>query len=323
FMLTGVPVEYQVNVKDPDGDGPVLTENLYVSLEYRESLDAVNQALGHQQLTAEVSGKALAQTMDCKTCHKEREASIGPTYLEIAEKYKDDSDVTSYIQNKIITGGSGVWGEVTMPAHPNISNEESRQLALYIQSLAGEGNRKESLPASGSIYPDPEQEDKVLVLTASYTDEGLQGAASLTGSNRITLQASTVPFTPNTINQGMTPFNFGGIDLLLVPAQESWFAFEDIDLTGIKVAYLMAGWQDAPLSGLDFEMRLGSPKGKMIGKGSMPKPVPGQAGGVIPIRLSAPMDVKVSELYFVYKPKEGEERGSGPIALMNVRFDTR
>ncbi len=323
FMLPGVPVTYQVNVQDLDDEGPIKAENLYVSVEYRESFDAVNQSLGHQQLSAEVSGKSIAQALDCKTCHKEREASIGPTYLEIAQKYQDDPDATSYIQNKIVAGGSGVWGEVTMPAHPNISSEESRQIALYIQSLAGGRKQKESLPAKGSIYPDPKQGDKVLVLRASYTDNGQEGVAPLTGSSTITLKGSTVSFTPNTLIQGMTPFNFGGTDLLLVPPKESWFAFEDIDLTGVKVAYLMAGWQEPPQSGLHFEMRLGSPKGKLIGKGSMPKPVSGQQGGVIPVQVTDQLDVKVSELYFVYTPKEGEDRGSGPVAIMNVRFDNR
>ena len=111
--------------------------------------------------------------------------------------------------------------------------------------------------------------------------------------------------------------------MLLLPPQESWFALEDIDLTGVNAAYLMAGWQEPPQTGLDFEMRLGSPKGKLIGKGSMTKPVSGQPGGVIPIQVTKPLDVKVSELYFVYVPKEGKERGAAPVALMNVRFDNK
>ncbi len=85
----------------------------------------------------------------------------------------------------------------------------------------------------------------------------------------------------------------------------------------------MAGWQDPPLTGLDFEMRVRSPEGKLVGTGRIPKPAAGQSGAVVPIRVSTPIDLKVSELYFVYQPKEGADRGTSPVALMNVRFDSR
>jgi cytochrome c551/c552 len=37
--------------------------------------------------------------------------------------------------NKIINGGSGVWGEVAMPAHPAIKPTEAKQIVDYILSL--------------------------------------------------------------------------------------------------------------------------------------------------------------------------------------------
>lgn len=322
FFLPGVPIKYEVNVQDADG-GDIDKSNLYVSVDYRESMDEVNQSLGHQQVSAEVTGKAYTLSMDCKTCHKEKEASIGPNYMDVAMKYKDDSNATSYLQNKIISGGSGVWGEVAMPAHPAITKSEARQMALYIQSLAGNGSKKASLPAAGTVVPNPTQGANVFVLTASYTDNGSGEAGPLTGSESVTLMGSTVPFTPTTTAQGMMPIAFNGMDLLLVPPQECWFALEDIDLIGVSSAFITAGWQEPPLTGLDFEMRLNDPEGKLIGKGSMPKPVAGQPGGMIPIRLTTSVPEKAEKIYFVYKPREGEDRGPGPVALMNVRFDSK
>ena len=35
------------------------------------------------------------------------------------------------------------------------------------------------------------------------------------------------------------------------------------------------------------------------------------------------LDAKAEELYFVYKPIEGEDRGPGPVALLNVKFNSR
>ncbi|WP_262886118.1 ThuA domain-containing protein [Poritiphilus flavus] len=323
FFMAGVPVNYSVSVKDPDGGSEIDSDNIFVSVDYRESMDEVNMSLGHQEVSAAVTGKALALAMDCKTCHKEKEASIGPNYIDIAEKYKDNPKAQGYIQKKIVEGGSGVWGEVTMPAHPNVTADESRQLALYIMSLAGGQAKKESLPPRGTVVPQPTQGANVMVLTASYTDGGVGSAKPLTGVKTVTLMGSTVPFTPATKAEGMMSIAFNGMDLLVVPPQECWFALEEIDLKGVKTAMITAGWQEPPKTGLDFEMRLNAPDGELVGKGSMPKPVEGQPGGMVPIKLNRKVDGKADEIYFVYKPREGEDRGANPVALMNVRFESR
>ena len=322
FFMSGVPINYKVAVTDPDGEA-INADNIYVSVDYLEGLDEVNKSLGHQQVSAAVTGKALALSMDCKTCHKEKEASIGPTYLDIANRYKDDPNAMSYLQSKIIEGGSGVWGEVTMPAHPTVTQNESRQLVLYIKSLAEDGSRQKSLPAAGQIIPEPTPGSRVMVLSASYTDGGVGEARPLTGIQAVNLMGSTVPFTPTTKNQGMMAIAFNGMDLLIVPPTECWFALEGIDLTGVKSVALGVGWQAPPPTGLDFEMRLNAADGTLIGSGTMPKPVAGQPGGIVPIRLNTTINETAKEIYFIYKPREGEDRGSAPVALSSVTFNSK
>ena len=320
FFIEGVPVEYAVSVTDADGSA-VDESNIFVSVDYLESFDEVNMSLGHQQVSAAVTGKALTQGMDCKTCHKEAEASIGPNYKEIAKKYQKDPDAMSYLQKKIVSGGGGVWGEVSMPAHPNITKDETRQVAEYIMSLADTGAQEKSLPPSGTIRPNPTKGANVMVLTASYTDNGAEATIPLTGVTSVALQGSTVPFSDKIKTDGFTPVKYGGQDLLMLPAEQGWFALENIDLKGVRSATLTAGWQEAPKAGFDFEMRLDAPDGQLLGKGSMPAPASGQPGGVVPIQFEKTMDVKADEVYFVYKPKQSADPVGTPVALMNVRFD--
>ena len=322
FFLQGVPIRYSVTATDPDGSA-IDPANLFVSVDYLESYDQQNQSLGHQQVSAAITGKALTQGMDCKTCHKESEASIGPTYQEVARKYQNQKDVMNYLQKKIVSGGSGVWGEVVMPAHPKVTKDETRQITEYILSLVDDSGKEKSLPASGTIEPKPKQDDNVMVLTASYTDNGAEGTIPLTGAKSVALQGSTVSFSDKTKADGFTAVQFNGQDLLMVPDKKGWFALENVDLKGVASATLTAGWQEAPKTGLDFEMHLNSPDGKLLGKGSMPKPAAGQPGGMVAISLEKDTDVKADEIYFVYKPKEGEDRGSAPVALTNVRFDVK
>ena len=98
-------------------------------------------AFGHQQKgpegdTAAVAGKNLIETLDCKACHKEAEKSVGPAYRDVAKKYsamkKTDMD---HLIDKLINGGSGVWGEVVMPAHPALTKADAQKLVSYIMSL--------------------------------------------------------------------------------------------------------------------------------------------------------------------------------------------
>lgn len=192
FFTSGKPVNYKVTVTDPDGNTDIDPDNIYVSVDYMEGMDEVNMSLGHQQVSAAVTGKALTQAMDCKTCHKELGASIGPNYLEVAKKYKDDKNAMSYLQKKIVAGGGGVWGEVVMPAHPNITSDESRQIAIYIMSLVNNGSDKKSLPVEGSIVPKPSPSEKVFVLTASYTDNGSNGVRPLTGATSVKLMSNNI-----------------------------------------------------------------------------------------------------------------------------------
>jgi cytochrome c len=79
------------------------------------------------------AGKQLIAKSDCLGCHNETQKIVGPAYVAVAEKYTE-SDL-DYLSGKIINGGSGVWGEVPMTAHPTLSKADATEMAKYILSL--------------------------------------------------------------------------------------------------------------------------------------------------------------------------------------------
>jgi cytochrome c len=81
------------------------------------------------------TGYALTQVMDCKSCHKEDGISIGPSFKKVAEKYAGDKKAATYLSQKIMKGGSGVWGDVAMSAHPDIAQKDLSQIVEYVLSL--------------------------------------------------------------------------------------------------------------------------------------------------------------------------------------------
>lgn len=316
FYLSGQKISYDVSVTDPDGT-KVDPKNIFVSVDYLEGMDKVAMSLGHQQVSATVTGKALTQAMDCKTCHKEAEASIGPNYKDIAMKYKERRDAARYIQGKIVTGGSGVWGEVTMPAHPKITSDESRQIALYILSLSGEQKKEKSLPAKGTITAAPSTPGHMLVITASYTDDGAEGTIPLTGSKSIAIPSSTVKFNDKMKLDGMQAMQFGGMDLLLIGKSTGWFMLENMSLKGVKSVALTAGWQEAPKMYFDFEIHENTPDGPLLGKGQLPAQPDGLPGTMFTIPITG--EVSGDGPYYVtFKGEEGKELAQ--VALTGAVF---
>ena len=83
--------------------------------------------------TPEEEGKDLIEKSSCLTCHKEDSKLIGPSYKEIAAKYTE-ADIDK-LADKIIAGGSGVWGETAMTPHPGMDKENAKKMVKYILTL--------------------------------------------------------------------------------------------------------------------------------------------------------------------------------------------
>lgn len=81
------------------------------------------------------AGFALVQKSDCLSCHKENEKLIGPSYKDVANKYPMGDATVDMLAKKIIAGGQGVWGEVPMTPHPQISTEDAKKMVKYIMLL--------------------------------------------------------------------------------------------------------------------------------------------------------------------------------------------
>lgn len=80
-------------------------------------------------------GEKLISKMDCIGCHKLDKKLVGPAYLDIAKKYPLNDKNINYLSDKIIKGGSGVWGSIPMAAHSTLKKEDAKKMARYILSL--------------------------------------------------------------------------------------------------------------------------------------------------------------------------------------------
>jgi cytochrome c len=80
-------------------------------------------------------GKALIEASDCRTCHQDAAKVIGPAYVDVAKKYPSTPANVKMLAEKIIKGGTGVWGEIPMTPHPAVSQEDAEAMVTYILSM--------------------------------------------------------------------------------------------------------------------------------------------------------------------------------------------
>lgn len=81
-------------------------------------------------------GQALAQKSGCLACHSLDKKVLGPSYKDVAAKYKGDKGAEAKLVAKVKAGGSGVWGPMPMPANsPQVKDEDIKTIIQWILSL--------------------------------------------------------------------------------------------------------------------------------------------------------------------------------------------
>ena len=303
FYFPGIPIPYQVHVIKSSGQ--VKPENLVVSADFIEGNDLAGASMGHQVASAELMGKALMENSDCKACHKIAEKSIGPSYAQVSERYLNNPKASSHLTNKIIRGGSGVWGENAMPAHPDMSEAEARQIVTWVLSLAKPASTKKSLPAKGEIIPNVAEAKKgntVFKLSASYTNEGGTGIKPLVGSGSVLLRSNQLGAGDIQQVDGFAQKEVAGVQYLSFPAGTAWLK-EQVDLTNIN-RIEVTGVGSGQAHSYVLEVRIGQRNGKKIGEGRMTFGSDQQAvTTAIPIQV--PAYQRMTDVYLVAREVSG------------------
>lgn len=91
-------------------------------------------------LAAVVAGPALAnadlaQKKNCMACHATDKKLVGPAYKEVAAKYAGQKDAVAKLTDKVMKGGTGVWGQVPMPANPQVTAAEAKTLVTWVLTV--------------------------------------------------------------------------------------------------------------------------------------------------------------------------------------------
>lgn len=81
------------------------------------------------------ASQQLAQKYACLSCHQVSKKVVGPAFADVAKKYKGDAGAEDHLMGVIKKGGKGVWGNVPMPPHPQVSEADAKSLANWVLGL--------------------------------------------------------------------------------------------------------------------------------------------------------------------------------------------
>ncbi|WP_092970654.1 c-type cytochrome [Ralstonia sp. NFACC01] len=91
-------------------------------------------AIGAAPAHAAPDMQALADRSGCFSCHSMHAKIVGPAFADVAAKYKGDADAPTRLAQKVRDGGKGTWGRIPMPPHPNLKEDEAKQLVAWVLS---------------------------------------------------------------------------------------------------------------------------------------------------------------------------------------------
>jgi cytochrome c len=84
---------------------------------------------------AALASADLAKAKNCMACHANDKKLVGPSYKDVAAKYASDKDAAAKLAKKIREGGVGAWGQIPMPANPQVSEAEALTLARWVLTI--------------------------------------------------------------------------------------------------------------------------------------------------------------------------------------------
>jgi cytochrome c len=80
------------------------------------------------------SSPELAKKHACFACHATDKKLVGPSYKDVAGKYRGDKGAEARLFDKIKKGSQGTWGQVPMPPNAAVPDAEVRALVKWIMS---------------------------------------------------------------------------------------------------------------------------------------------------------------------------------------------
>ena len=91
-------------------------------------------AAGAQAADAKAA-EALARQSGCLACHTVDKKLVGPSYRQIADRYRNDKSAAANLFKKVKEGGKGAWGDIPMTPNAHVKDQDIKTIVQWILSI--------------------------------------------------------------------------------------------------------------------------------------------------------------------------------------------
>ena len=200
-----------------------------------------------------------------------------------------------------------MWGQVTMPGHPQITEAQASAMVAYILSLSKRPTRTPSLPPRGAYVPptgSAEAPKGVVVVRAAYTDRGANGMPAITKDKTVVLRSPTVVVATGELSEGVSKQSVQElpVEITVVSRPGASVALKQIDLTGITgVVFAAVAPAQHQAKGGKVEVRLDSPTGPLLGESEVIRPTTEANTPPAQLRIALRPTAGVHDVYLVFR----------------------
>ncbi len=208
-------------------------------------------------------GLALIRKSDCLNCHATNRLLVGPSFVDIANKYRDQPHQVEQSVTRVLQGSTGVWGKVGMLPHVQHTPIEVRHMVEHVFSVTADTSNPNARGFSNELTPDTPASE--LRLEATYTDLGRGDIPKLIGVGSVMLRSRNLQAESANEFRGTQPLGSDraeGKQFMGAIEHDGFLKFADIPLDGVHA--ITARVASAGAGGA-IEVHRGSVDGPLLG----------------------------------------------------------
>jgi len=180
-ISAGTQLHYSITVSDKEDGSSKYDEinikEVLLEVKFITDTSGLPEALKKSN-EKDPRGLAAIRISNCFNCHDFNSKLIGPAFMEIRKRYQPTPANFTLLQKRIREGSTGIWGKVSMPTHPELSSEQIRVMIKWIMENAVVDNGHYYSGTEGTFNVPETGKPQALLLTASYTDHGINNTGS-------------------------------------------------------------------------------------------------------------------------------------------------
>ncbi|MDC0317588.1 PQQ-dependent sugar dehydrogenase [bacterium] len=273
FFIPGKPIKYQVVVSDfedgtsdPDEAEEEGKHFIELSASMRVAVEAI-PATPQAAANAEDPGLSMIRKSDCLNCHAPNRPLVGPSFVQIANKYRDQPHQLQESVKRVLQGSTGVWGKIGMLPHLQHTPAEVTKMVEYVYSVTADSSNPNARGFRNEL--NMTEDAGSVVLEASYVDLGRGEIPKIVGVGSIQLRSRHLQAEAADKFAGTRPLGSEkaeGKQFMGAIEHDGYLKFSRIrfdDIKSINASVASAG------VGGTIEVRRGSIDGELIGKATV------------------------------------------------------